>query len=479
MNKNNVFFNAVKICSFAEKLFNKLDAKLDPKTYVIALNKNNDSIDFYLEPIDNDKYAQIAYKELKSIIKNQTDITSMSDIVSEFEIISTFKDYFKLTDKKNNKKSFFSKHVSTKDSFLIILLQFNRDNYNSHFSLNNDYESSTKIYSSLLNAVIERFLYESSKYLHSIHYQERSVFDNIDNETQVIRWAGVQLMTSIGHIIATKNKLNSINTNSINNFFDDCNIISSLLYEGRESKGKILIAPNKHVNIEEIFILKNPVEIKFHRTIRKLLETCADNTYLLYKSGFIYGVGTLKGKYNPDREDLFLIVFKKHYNWTLLHYSNEMMSVSYGFPKLTDKPFENEMVKSIIKNKFLNLKKSKITELLELINYATMQKHGTILVISENAEKEAIRLKNQAIIFEPFQLKKESLLSFTNIDGAMFIDLNLKCHAVGVILDGVATEKGSPARGARYNSAARYVDSQKSSTLAVVVSEDGMVNLLY
>jgi hypothetical protein len=64
----------------------------------------------------------------------------------------------------------------------------------------------------------------------------------------------------------------------------------------------------------------------------------------------------------------------------------------------------------------------------------------------------------------------------------LLVDTEGKCHAVGTILDGVAEiGRGDAGRGARYNSAVKYVDTQamqKRRCLAVVVSEDGMVDVV-
>jgi hypothetical protein len=49
---------------------------------------------------------------------------------------------------------------------------------------------------------------------------------------------------------------------------------------------------------------------------------------------------------------------------------------------------------------------------------------------------------------------------------------------VGVILDGHASGEGDPSRGARFNSAVRYHDDQRGHCLVIIVSEDGMINLL-
>jgi DNA integrity scanning protein DisA with diadenylate cyclase activity len=66
----------------------------------------------------------------------------------------------------------------------------------------------------------------------------------------------------------------------------------------------------------------------------------------------------------------------------------------------------------------------------------------------------------------------------TNIDGAVLIDPRGTCFAIGAILDGLATERGDSSRGSRYNSALRYVETARYPTLAIVVSEDGYIDLL-
>ena len=74
----------------------------------------------------------------------------------------------------------------------------------------------------------------------------------------------------------------------------------------------------------------------------------------------------------------------------------------------------------------------------------------------------------------------QSLIShLSNIDGAILISPEGIIYAFGVILDGQASKNGNSARGARYNSAIRYVDekSRKVNCLALIVSEDGYVDL--
>ena len=85
---------------------------------------------------------------------------------------------------------------------------------------------------------------------------------------------------------------------------------------------------------------------------------------------------------------------------------------------------------------------------------------------------EANRLRNQSTPIAACRLTSELLSHLTGIDGAVLVDPNGYCHAIGVILDGLATAQGNPARGARFNSALRYVEfaaSRNVPTLAVIV----------
>jgi hypothetical protein len=101
-----------------------------------------------------------------------------------------------------------------------------------------------------------------------------------------------------------------------------------------------------------------------------------------------------------------------------------------------------------------------------------------MVVVSTGARIEAERLKTQSTTIEPIQLIPRTMQMITAIDGAVLIDPDSNCYAIGVILDGLASRKGTPSRGARYNSAIRYVESSKYPCIAIVVSEDGSIDLV-
>lgn len=80
-----------------------------------------------------------------------------------------------------------------------------------------------------------------------------------------------------------------------------------------------------------------------------------------------------------------------------------------------------------------------------------------MLVISGNAATETERLAAQCTGVEPFLMTKELMPRVTAIDGSVLVDTEGNCHAIGVILDGLASHRCSPERGARYNSASRHL----------------------
>ena len=125
-----------------------------------------------------------------------------------------------------------------------------------------------------------------------------------------------------------------------------------------------------------------------------------------------------------------------------------------------------------------------LSELLRtFIKYMIEETNGGIIVISLDAQEEARRLSNNSFKIEkPPKLTTENINLFSKlakIDGAILLDDLLNCHAFGVILDGDKTDKASLSRGARYNSALRYVENkQPNRVLAIVISVDGMINVL-
>jgi len=143
---------------------------------------------------------------------------------------------------------------------------------------------------------------------------------------------------------------------------------------------------------------------------------------------------------------------------------------------LPQPPFDEIKLQKDLLRIFRKMTEKHIHRILGIVREAEKEKHGTMLMISEGAKSESHRLASQGTPITPKVLNPELLRNLTPIDGAVLLNPKGVCYAIGVILDGMATDAGDSARGARYNSAIRYVMSTKYASLAVIVSEDGGVD---
>ena len=136
------------------------------------------------------------------------------------------------------------------------------------------------------------------------------------------------------------------------------------------------------------------------------------------------------------------------------------MRVEFGTPKLPKQQLQPERFDDICSRIFGEYDRKPLWNLAEAAQHA---EHGTMLVISAQADLEATRLGRQATPIEP-TLADRFIKQVTGIDGAVLVDPFGRCHAIGVILDGTAATEGDRSRGARYNSAVKYLASQKDTS---------------
>ena len=104
--------------------------------------------------------------------------------------------------------------------------------------------------------------------------------------------------------------------------------------------------------------------------------------------------------------------------------------------------------------------------------------HGSALVVSSDPEGEATRLGVEAVQIAPAFLEPAEIARLARVDGAVLLGPEGRCHAFGVILDGMASREGDPARGSRFNSAVRYQSTTGAGSIIVVISDDGTVDLI-
>jgi len=259
--------------------------------------------------------------------------------------------------------------------------------------------------------------------------------------------------------------------------FEGCNRVSALRYEGSVGVGRMVVAAPGHDCVHVDLQLERPVPLREANWARKILQMGSQEVSLVCDSSSIYGLGRLCDAYESTREDAFFIDFVGHYTWELRHGSTVLMRTAYGVPRLPAARLAEGDLRTLLRRIFPAVVPTDAERIISVVQVAIEQKHGTLIVVSDDAPGEAKRLAAQGTPIKPTILSASMVRRVTGIDGAVLVDLGGTCHAIGVILDGNAIADGDPARGARFNSAKRYVASTKPKTMAVVVSEDGQINV--
>jgi DNA integrity scanning protein DisA with diadenylate cyclase activity len=361
--------------------------------------------------------------------------------------------------------------VPINDYYVLTLLRMRRKAMRAYPSLrpHRYYIDGKPLAPSLLVAAIYRFSEECAKTL-SESEPGFGMLTRPRESEEILRAAGKSLLDTPAQALGAEPGAARL--------FNTLNTISSLRYEGAEGVGKVILARRRHPNVEEVFALTCPTPLTDYRAVRKLLEMTTPDVSLLADSENVYALGRLIGDYDPTREDLFVINFINHFAWEFQHDGKVLMRTIYSQPSLPRSRVNRSRFRKDLKRTFQLTDPAKIERLWEVVLEASRQKHGTLLVVTTEALAEADRLKLQCTLIEPVPLTPLITRLVTSIDGAVLLDPESYCYSIGVILDGKASGRGTSTRGARYNSAIRYVETSPYPCLAIVVSEDGMVNVI-
>lgn len=288
------------------------------------------------------------------------------------------------------------------------------------------------------------------------------------DEMDVLRSAGHSLMGTPAFVA---NKVAGA-------LFEGCNEVSALRYEGAAGRGRMVLARRAHPAVDVFLEFERPVPLRAANWARKVLQMGSNDLALLSEGTVIYGLGRLTERYDVAEEEAFHVDFTGHYTWELSHGGTVLMRTAYGFPTLPSVRIKEGDVRVLLRRVFGNVAGLDTARIWSSVEAAVEQKHGALLVVSADAPGEAARLAAQATPVKPHTPSPDLIRRVTAIDGAVLLDPAGVCHAIGVILDGQAVADGDPARGARFNSAKRYVAGARAETVALVVSEDGHVNVL-
>lgn len=253
--------------------------------------------------------------------------------------------------------------------------------------------------------------------------------------------------------------------------------VSAQPYEGRAGTGSVMLVQPGHPDIDAAIQLEHPVPIGRTRAFRKVLEMSDPSTHLLCDGREVFAVGTIAG--DATRTDhRFTVIIAGNGSWELWDGDTPYLRVDNGVPSMPRERLDEEEFEHTVDRVFPEISDRNGRYLWRIAQACATQAHGTMLVVHPEADAETDRLQPQGYAIRPARLAGSALAAATGIDGAVLVSPDGRCHGVGVILDGVATGTGDPSRGARYNSAIRYLAGAGKGAMVIIVSEDGKIDLL-
>ena len=259
--------------------------------------------------------------------------------------------------------------------------------------------------------------------------------------------------------------------------YDSFEALASTAYEGRAGSGTVILAADGHAHVDVAIRLRAPISVRERLQFRKLLEITDHQLGLLIDGTTIYGLGAISEQYDGRTEDVFRYSIVEQGVWLMSHHDQPLLRVANGHPQLPRPRMSPSLFVDSMRRVFADVDEDDIQSIWRLAQTAVSEGKGTMLVVTTAAAQEAERLAPQALAIEPQPIGSRMLRSLTKIDGAVLLTPDGTCHAVGVILDGLATGVGDPGRGARYNSAVRYTAASSAPCLIVIVSDDGMIDV--
>ena len=218
--------------------------------------------------------------------------------------------------------------------------------------------------------------------------------------------------------------------------------VSAQPYEGRAGKGSLLLASRGGEGIKTVMSLEHPVPIGRAQSLRKVLELSAGDLHLLCDGREVYGLGKLEE--GSTREHTFVARISGNGSWELWDGDVPFLRVDNGVAAMPRELLDEDEFSVTVDRVFPEVSARNARYLWQIARAALQQPHGTMLVVHPEAESEAQRLLPQAYAITPSRLGPEALSAATGIDGAVLVSPDGKCHAVGVILDGLATGTGTP-----------------------------------
>ena len=470
----------------AQRVFGLVDERFDPQLFLVGILLEEQSgwhracvepeKDFWIKSKDFDRTKKVAekirssYADSKIIQGHTIAQESHDENLARRSIRDAIRQIINAKADKPSDLSYFVSYPSRVGNYLVsAVLGVQSSVLEAHPSLQKDRVPIHKyldesVRTSFIDAVIHRYL---DKISGELQLPNPGIGFSEINAAEILRDAANSFMTGLAYRAEQSPK-------DWQGLFSACNKIASTYYEKAVGTGTLILARKNHPDLKHFVEFTNPIGLQVTRAARKLLQLASRKLALHTDASDIYGLARIEN-YLEANEDLFIIRFLGHSHWQVTHGDQILMRVKFGEPYLIKPPFSIDKLRQDLRRIFHKITDKQIVRIINLVQEAEKEKHGTMLLISADARKESERLRNQGTPIQPKRIRPELLKNLTPIDGAVILNEKATCYSIGTILDGIASPKGNPARGARYNSALRYVEP-RSGCMAVVISEDGGVD---
>lgn len=226
------------------------------------------------------------------------------------------------------------------------------------------------------------------------------------------------------------------------------------------------------------------------RCIRKLLQIAQEDLCLVLEEEaerkIFKAIGICNESYFKNKNlgfSYIKIYFSEHMQWDFWVNQTYIFSYRNGQYKI-DNEVTPEALIGLFQNYFKDYEEN-YAKAAGIIVHAVDQRHGTMVTIMNrsDAKDEARRLgeKEYGLLNLHQEIGVENIKQFSNIDGSLIMDTSGEIYGIGMILDGYAeTERGSLARGARYNSVIKYneiLERRNIKAMTFIISEDGTLDI--
>lgn len=461
----------------AKGVFEKLGAEIEPKVFLVGLRRPGveDGHLVCVEPEDSEWSVALfdgLGDAVEAAIPNHPlqemfygDEPSMREKptrIRQLTISDEVKRRLDDEDRRLGLRSYCSEAYPVGDYDVVCVLQLPQHLFDQYPSIELTWQRE-RYETNLIFACVRQLLEEGRRALF-VPEPGRSSTDTMRSAEEIIRVSASHFMRSSflsGRFCTT-------------DLFEHINRLSQLRYEGRTGSGRIVLAAVDDPNVEYVLRLKEPVALSETRWARKLLQMATGESALIAEYGDISGLGRVSDVSAPP----FCIEFLDDHQWDFRRGDQVLLRCRFGEARLPQEPIGRERFVDNMRRVFERIDEPSIDRFLKVLDLLTQLRHGSSVVIAADAAEEAQRLSRQGSVIAPVPLTKELLERATAIDGTILADPQGVCHAIGVILDGQAIDESTPSRGARYNSAVRYVAAGSAPRMAFVISEDRTLDVV-